>query len=170
MIAGLLLSDNKGKDCHLAFLGESCETFSVETNNEILEKLAEFQPEVLAVDSGSKQNMDRLTESEQELKDEGYSFTPTSHEIKKVKRLQSLEAGITREVGEPVETIRFDPQITSGELAVEDDSGLNSMGVDASCIENAKQFDAVLGAVTARFYQQDQYRDLGIIIPEKLED
>ncbi len=66
--------------------------------------------------------------------------------------------------------IRFEPHITAGELAIHGDDGLESYGIDTSGIRSAEQFDAALGAVTARFYQQNQARDIGIIVPENMEE
>jgi hypothetical protein len=71
--------------------------------------------------------------------------------------------------GESPDIIRFEPSITAEQLAIHDDAGFKSLGIDTSGIRSARQFDAALGAVTARFYSQNQYEDLGVIVPESLE-
>jgi len=83
--------------------------------------------------------------------------------------MEALKAQLFENMGaERPEVIRFEPQITADELAIHDDSALGSYGVDSSKIESAEQFDAMLGAITARFYEQNQVKDLGVIIPEPL--
>ncbi|MFB6204649.1 MAG: hypothetical protein ABEJ75_03310 [Candidatus Nanohaloarchaea archaeon] len=167
MNAGIILSDDTEKDCQIAFLGDKLETFSVRTNDEIVELVMEREPEVVAVDAGGEEAREELTDNEEELKEEGYIFTPHSHQDEKRKRLDALKNQLFKEMGaEQPEFIRFDPQISAEELAIQGDSGLESLGVDTADIGSAGEFDAVLGAVTARFYTQNNVRDMGIIIPE----
>ncbi|MFB6208096.1 MAG: hypothetical protein ABEJ69_01990 [Candidatus Nanohaloarchaea archaeon] len=167
MNAGIILSSEPEKDCSVAFLGDELETFSVKTNEEIVELVMERKPDVVAVDAGGEEAPEEFTENEEALKDEGYVFTPHSHQNEKRKRLEALKNQLFKEMGaEQPEFIRFDPQISSEELAIHGDSGLESLSVDTSDIESAEEFDAVLGAVTARFYTQNNVRDMGIIIPE----
>ncbi len=169
MIAGLILSNSEQEESHISFLGDETASFSIKKNSDLMEKIKEFNPEILAVDCGTEQMREELTPQEKDLKEEGYSFTPTSMEKKKSKRLQALKASLKREGVHP-EFIRFEPYITAKELAIDTDQALNSMGVDPNSLENSHQFDAMLGAVTARFYQQDQFQDLGVIVPESLYD
>ncbi len=169
MIAGLILTSDGEKKCNIAFLGDKTETFSVKTNSEIVEKIEEFQPEIVAVNVSSEQSREEFTKGEKDLIESGYSFTPSSSETKKVKRLQSLKAEIEHKTEDLPDFIRFEPHITSEELALDSDKSLESIGVSADNIGSAKEFDAVVGAVTARFYQQNQYRDLGVIVPESLD-
>ena len=172
MIAGLILTDNTDLKSCLAFIGED-ETESVEiaTNEEIIEQLSEKKPEILAVNSGTDPSRGELTEKESELKEEGHSFTPTSHDKMTSRRLEALQSQIFAEMGaEGPEVIRFDPGITSKELAIDSDEALESLGVKTGQITSARQFDAVLGAVTARFYQQNQYSDMGVIVPEPVTE
>lgn len=169
MIAGLVLKPTVEEKSQLAFLGDSLECVEAETNTDIVDKIIERRPEIVAADVGSEEGPRELTDKEQELKDEGYSFTPSSHDVKRTRRLEALEAQLFKEMGaEAPEIIRFDPKITSDELALHSDRSLESIGVEADGIESAQQFDAVLGAVTARFYQQNQFKDLGVIVPESM--
>jgi len=169
MIAGLVLSNSEKEESHITFLGDETASFSLKENSDIMDKIEEFDPEILAVDAGTEQMRGELTSQEEDLKEEGYSFTPTSMEKKKSKRLQALKASLTRQGVNP-ELIRFDPHITAKELAIDGDHALESMGVETDELNNSHQFDAMLGAVTARFYQQDQFEDLGVIVPESLSD
>lgn len=170
MIAGLILSDNEQLNSELAFVGDEVETFSVEDNQEIVEKIKEFEPEIVAVNSASEVTREEFSEQEEELKEEGYNFTPSTTESKKVKRLQALKAVLNRDMEEPIQFIRFDPHITAEELAIDSERAFESYGINASDLESARQFDAVLGAVTARFYQQQQFKDLGVIVPQSLDN
>ena len=60
--------------------------------------------------------------------------------------------------------------ITGRELAIDSDEGLEGYGIDSSGIESAQEFDAVLGAVTARFYQQGQVREMAVSVPEPVKE
>lgn len=171
MIGGLILTDRKDKLCSIAFLNGDLETHSVETNNQILELIEEKNPDFLAVNVSDETSLKEFTKKEEELKEEGFIFQPTSHEKEKVKRFEALKAQCRQELGEECpEFIRFEPQITAEELAIHSDSAFESLGVDSSDIGSSGEFDAALGAVTARFFSQNQYRDLGIIVPESLEE
>ena len=169
MIAGLILSDNLDEDCSLAFLGENLETFQVETNEEIVELVEEKSPDVLAVDAGTEQGQKEFTKQEKELKEEGYIFTPNSHQKRKVERMQSLERHLNHSMGGQIEIIRFEPQITAKELAIDSEKDLRSIGVEGE-IGNVEEFDATLGAITARFYSQGQFDDYGVVVPEPLDN
>lgn len=169
MNAGLVLKDTTEEESKLVFLGEEVDIYEVGTNDDIVELVAEKEPEVVAVDVGTEVGREEFTEQEEELKEEGYRFTPTSHETKRAKRLEALKAQVFEEMGATgPEVIRFEPQITADELAAHDDDALRSYGIDPSAIEDAEQFDAMLGAITARFYEQNQVKDLGVIVPEPL--
>lgn len=169
MISGVILSDNEQLESEISFLGDELKVFSLETNQEIVEKIKELEPEIVAVNSASEVTRTELSEQEEELKEEGYNFTPSRTESKKIKRLQALKAVLNRDMMDSPEFIRFDPQITADKLALDGDKALRAFGIDSSDIDSARQFDAVLGSITARFYQQNQFQDLGVIVPENLE-
>lgn len=169
MIAGLVLKDEPGKECGVAFLDEELETYSVESNEEIIELLEEYGPEVVAVNASDKTSIKEFSKDEEELREEGHIFTPLSHESELVKRFEALKAGCQQSLGPDMpEFVRFDPRITADELAIHNDEGLKSFGLETEDIRSSDEFDAVLGAVTARFYQQDQFEDMGIIVPGDL--
>jgi hypothetical protein len=171
MNAGIILKDTTEEETQLVFLSDETECCPVKTNDEIIELITEREPEVVAVDVGTQVGRDEFNEQEEELKEEGYSFTPTSHETKKARRLEALKARLFEEMGaSQPEVIRFEPDITAEELALHDEQALESYGIDPSSLESSEQFDAMLGAVTARFYEQNQVRDLGVVIPEPLGD
>lgn len=169
MNAGVILKNTTEEKTQLVFLGDETECREAGTNDEIIEIVKQGEPKVLAFDVGLETGRDEFTEQEEKLKEEGYSFVPTSHEPKKSRRLEGLKARLFEEMGAgSPEIIRFDPQITSEALAIDGDHALKSYGIDPSNIETAEQFDAMLGAITARFYEQNQIKDLGVIIPEPL--
>lgn len=169
MIAGLILTDTEEEESHLAFLDdEGIETYSIKDTNELVDKLVEKQPEIIAADCGTELPREELTQQEEELKEEGYSFTPTSNEKKKVERMRAIERSVQHHADKPPEVIRFDPRISSEELALHGDEALTSFGIDPSDIGSSHQFDAAVGAVTARFYAENQFEDLGVIVPQGL--
>lgn len=169
MIAGLILTDTEEEESHLAFLdNEGIETYSMKDTGEIVDRLVEKQPEIIAADCGTELSGQELTQQEQELKEEGYSFTPSSVEKKKVERMRAIERSVQHHAEKPPEIIRFDPRISSEELDLHGDNSLESFGIDPSNINSSKQFDAAVGAVTARFYAENQFEDLGVIVPQGL--
>jgi hypothetical protein len=168
MIAGLILSEDLEEECSMAFLDEEMETLEVNTNEEIVEAIEEKEPEIIAVDVGAKQNQKEFTKEEKELKEEGYVFTPNSYQKRKVERMQSLERHIKHAMGGRVEIIRFEPQITAEELDINSEEDLASLGIQGE-IGRVGEFDAVLGAVTSRFYSQSQFEDYGVVVPQNLD-
>jgi len=169
MIAGVILSDSLEQDTKISFLDEELDIHSVETNEEIVELFEEYKPEVVAFDVGTAQGKDEFTSDEQDLQDEGYIFTPNSHQQRKVERLQSLEKHVKHKLDYIPEFIRFEPQITAKELMLDDEQALKSLGIEGD-ISGAKEFDAVLGSVTARFYSQGQFEQYGVVVPESLDN
>lgn len=169
MNAGVIITDNTDKESYAAFLGDKLQTYAFKTNEELLELIAKHDPRVIAFDAGTETSMKEFNKNEEELKEEGHSFVPTSHEPRRSKRVEALKTSILHNTDKQVEVIRFEPKITADELALHDDSGLEALGIDPSGIESAGEFDAVLGAVTSRFYSQNQFEDYGVIVPEALE-
>ena len=162
-IAGLYLTE---EECKLAVLDDGLEILTLETNEDILEHLNEVN--VLAVNAALKTGRE-LDEVEEELQEEGYIFSPGENDETLRRRAAHLNQ-LIKQKGLNTELIRYDPMITSKELAIDGDQALESMGVDPENIESSHEFDAALGAVTARFYQQDQFEDLGVIVPEALHN
>jgi hypothetical protein len=171
MYCGIVFAEDDSSESHVAFLEEELETFSATTNEEIIELVAERTPELVAVNTGMQEQQE-LSDGEEQLQEEGHIFTPAQHDTQRVRRLQAFKGVLERKLpGEEIpEFIRFDPVITGRELAIDTDSALESYGVDPSDIDSAGQFDAALGAVTARFYDQEQTKDLGIQVPEALHE
>jgi hypothetical protein len=168
MIAGVILRENQDEECQIAFLGDGLECFDLVENSEIVEEIEKRDISVLAVNAGSVQGRQEFTEKEDELREEGHIFTPSSHEKTKSKRLEALKTQLHNAMGEmemPT-VVRFDPHITAERLALKSDDALRGLGIDPESIKTASQFDATLGAVTARFYEQNQYENLGVIVPE----
>lgn len=169
MIAGVVLSADKDGDCHVALLSDGLECLTVQSNAEIAEVIEERTPKVVAVDSSESSPGRSMTESEQELVEDGHSFVPNHFEAGKSKRLEDLKRRVKGALGvEMPAFIRFDPGITSSELGLDSDRALESMGIDSSAIESAAQFDAVLGAVTARYYEQNQTEEKGVVVPKNV--
>ncbi|MFT4892819.1 MAG: hypothetical protein ACI8Z7_000607 [Candidatus Nanohaloarchaea archaeon] len=169
MIAGLILTDNENEESFLAFLDDNqAETFSIKDTGKIVDKIVEKKPEVLAVNCGTELSGKELTKDEEELKEEGYSFTPSSNEKKKVERLRAIDRSLKHHMDKPSELIRFDPFISSEELALDGDRSIEALGIESSEINSSREFDAVVGAITAQFYKQNQYSESGVVIPESI--
>lgn len=165
--AGLILKDNVEEESTLVIAGpEDCKSWKLETNKDIVDILSDEEVEILAADVGMEQGREEFNKKEEKLKEEGYSFIPSGHQVKRMKRLESLAAHLDKEMGiESPEIIRFNRFISADELAIHNDEGLESLGFDTSSLESSEEFDAMLGAVTARHYEQGDFRDMGIIIP-----
>ncbi|PSH02010.1 MAG: hypothetical protein BRC26_02635, partial [Nanohaloarchaea archaeon QH_8_44_6] len=90
MIAGLILKDDTDKESTIVFLDdEGLECESANTNDEIVDKLTSKDPDIVAVDAGDEQAAAELNEDERQLKEEGYSFTPSSHDKTRARRLKA---------------------------------------------------------------------------------
>ncbi len=163
MIAGLYLTE---EECTLAVIDDWIKIEEYETNSEIVDNIQEI--EILAINAPLTSGRE-LEKQEEELEEEGYLFSPGAHDETLRRRAAHLKQ-LIQQTGLETELIRYDPMITSRELALDGDKALESMGFETSDIKKSRDFDAVLGAVTARFYDQDQYEDLGVIVPEALHN
>lgn len=170
MYCGIIFAEDDSKDSQVAFLGEEIKVFTVTSNKEIIELVSERKPDLVAVNTGME-DINHLSAEEEELKEEGFIFTPSRHDTHRVRRFQSFEGLLKRSMSmdEVPEFLRFNPSITRKELAIDGDSALESYGIETEDINSAGEFDAVLGAVTARFYDQGQADDRGIVVPEPLQ-
>ena len=171
MLCGVVLGETEEEESSVSFLSDEIESFTVESNEEIVELVKERKSNMVAVNTGLEERR-RLSDEEEELQEEGFIFTPAKDDVKRVRRFQSLKAHIAHDLpGDEIpEYIRFDPVITGRELAVDSDKALDSYGVDPSDIDSSYEFDATLGAVTARFFQENQVRDLSVSVPRPLRD
>lgn len=167
---GIILSETDEEKSAVAFLDDEVKSQQVETNSEIAEKIEEASPAIVAVNTGLEESK-TLSDGEEELQEEGHIFTPASQDTMRVRRFQDLKRRVEHVMGaEAPEFIRFDSVITGRELALDDDRGLESLGLETSGINSSKEFDAVLGAVTARFHDQGQSSEMGVVVPEPLKD
>ncbi|MFO7794496.1 MAG: hypothetical protein R6V35_06005 [Candidatus Nanohaloarchaea archaeon] len=163
MIAGLYLTEN---ECTLAVIDDGIKIEEYETNQEIVDNLEDV--DILSVNAPLTSGRE-LEQQEEELQEEGYIFSPGAHDETLRRRAAHLKQLIEQK-GVMTEMIRYDPMITSKELALDGDKALESMGFETYNIKKSRDFDAVLGAVTARFYDQEQFEDFGVIVPEALHN
>jgi predicted nuclease with RNAse H fold len=170
MLCGISFGES-GENAAVAFISEETESVSVESNKEILDLVKDKTPQIVAVDTGLEERRS-LSESEEKLQEEGFIFTPAKDDVRTVRRFLSLKGSVSQNIpGDEIpEYIRFNPVITGRELAIDSDEGLEGYGIDSSGIESAQEFDAVLGAVTARFYQQGQVREMAVSVPEPVKE
>lgn len=170
MIAGLILKDSNDEESHLALLGDNLECMCLNTNEDIVQELKERNVEIVAVNAPLEVGRKQFNQGERDLKEEGHVFTPSSSMKTEARRLEALRDRAFNVMGsDSPDFIRFDPNITAKELALDSDNAMDSLGVDASGLEGAEEFDAALGAVTARFYQQNQFEEMGVVVPEPLK-
>ena len=171
MLCGIILGETEKEESSVSFLSDEIESFIVDSNEEIVELIKERKPSIVAVNTGLEERR-RLSDEEEELQEEGFIFTPAKDDVKRVRRFQALKAHIAHELtGDEIpEYIRFDPIITGRELAVDSDKALSSYCIDPSDIDSSNEFDATLGAVTGRFFQENQVRDLSVSVPKPLRD
>jgi len=171
MLCGIVLGETEEEDTSIAFFSDELESFTVSSNEEVVELVKEKKPSIIAVDTALEERR-RLSDEEEQLQEEGFIFKAAKDDVKKVRRFQSLKAHIAHELtGDEIpEYIRFDPVITGRELAIDSDKALEGYGVNPPDIDSSSEFDATLGAVTARFFQENQVRDLSISVPEPLRE
>ena len=171
MLCGIVFSETEEKDSSVAFLSDGIESFTFETNEEVIELVKERKPQLIAVNTGLEERK-RLSDGEEKLQEEGFIFTPAKDDVKRIRRFLAFKAFLAQKLSgdELPEYIRFDPVITGRELAIDTDEALEGYGIDASDINSAGEFDAALGAVTARFFQKNQVRDLSVSVPEPLRE
>ena len=137
MIAGIVL----GEEPRIAKLDdEGVEVVEFADPGELMEELEEGF-EVVALEFPPEDGSD--------LVEEGFSFMPLEMRDIRLKTLKDLEEGIKMRTG--AEVVGFLPEISRESLGVVEFRGL----------------EAVLGAVTARFYQEDMCIDRGVQIPRQ---
>jgi len=165
MIAGLNLSTEG--ESKLAILSDETRIISMDTNEEIMEAIPE-KVDILAVNAPLNPG-EGLTEKEEELVDEGHQFSPSTQNKTLGRRAMHLKQLMAQNKPN-IEFIRYDPMLTSKELAIDGDDALKSYGISIDSISSSSEFDAVLGAVTARFYQEGACEDLGVQVPTSFEE
>lgn len=107
---------------------------------------------------------------EEELIKEGYSILPQEMRNRRLlERAEFLCNSIKRSgVGSTI--IESNPGLVAKKLGITGDRQLEAYGVDTSDVENVYEFDALLLALTARFYAEDEYEDKDIILPKSLDE
>lgn len=168
---GIVLTEEDENKSAIATLGDEVESEKVETNEELADIIREVSPNIIAVNTGLKETR-KMSEKEEELQEQGHIFTPAYQDNTRVRRFQDLKRRLEQSMApeDVPEFIRFDSVITGRELALEDDKGLKSLSVETSDINSSKEFDAVLGAVTARFHSQGQTENMDVVVPQTLKD
>lgn len=169
-LAGVDLAESDEINSAVAVLSnEGVKSDEFETNEEILEFLEKEKPDTVAVNSGMEESRE-LSEGEEKLEDEGFIFTAAKDDTQRVRRFQDLKRRMIErfDADERPEFIRYSPMITNRELAIDGDAGLESYGIETDEIKSSRELDAVLGAITSRFYSQGQFKDMGVIVPEPM--
>ncbi|MCJ7479258.1 MAG: hypothetical protein MUP63_03730 [Candidatus Nanohaloarchaeota archaeon QJJ-7] len=188
MYCGILLSGSTDEDSCVAFLEEGAiETFSVETNDEIIELVDEKSPEIITLNASperkqrgegfsepedSEGSLDpetasKFREGEQELVEEGHSLLPQRMREKSVlERADHLSRRIEAS-GSGSQIIESNSRIVTEILDLSGDEELEDLGIETSDIETVWEYDAVVLAVVAKLYSDDRCEEHGIIVPEE---
>jgi len=168
---GIKVSGERETPCGLAFLSDDVETFSETDDEQILKLIEERQPKIIAFSTSMQRSRpgEGFSEDEDELVDEGHSFLPRGMVDKdEIERAIFLRDSIKRLSFIP-EMIECRPAVTMEALDIEGDADLEDFGIETSSIHNTQEFDAVLAAVTAKFYANDRFKEKGFVVPEQLE-
>lgn len=166
---GLVMQKSKDIDCGVAFLSDKVECFSETEDRDILELIKERKPDIIAFNTPLKASKtdQKFREGEQDLIDEGFSFLPRSmHNKHKLERTEFMKNTLKREVPQ-AEIIECRPMITAEVLDVEGDEDLENLGIETEEIHSTIEFEALLAAITAKYYANEMYRDKGFILPEQ---
>jgi len=172
VFCGLVLSGDRQTPCGVAFLGEGLETFTETDDERILEFIEDRRPTVVAftVPTDGSNVQEGFREDEQEMVEEGHSFLPPSmHDKAELERALFLRNSLQR-LGFLHDVIECRPMISAEVLGVEGDQELEDLGVPTEDIRTMREFEAVLAAVTAKFYANDQYEEKDFIVPKRLEE
>ena len=166
-VCGIRLTGDKDRECSVAVLGEELETFSTEDDREIVERVSEERPAVVAFTNPHTRRTEKgFREDEEELVDEGYSFLPPSmFENDLLERTEFIKKSIQQNYRP--EFIETRPEVSSEILGIENDRDLEMLDMDTGEIESVGEFEAVMAALTARMYTENDYEDKGFIVPKK---
>ena len=136
MLCGIVFGEKEEDESSVAFLSDEIESFTVNSNKEIIELVKDREPSIIAINTGLEERR-RLSDEEEELQEEGFIFTPAKDDVKRVRRFQSFKTHLAQEVSgdELPEYIRFDPIISGRELAIDSDSEFEGYGIDPSDID-----------------------------------
>ncbi|MFB6265693.1 MAG: hypothetical protein ABEI07_01265 [Candidatus Nanohaloarchaea archaeon] len=171
MQCGIVLSGDLSEDSQVAFLEkDSLETFSVSTNDEIVELLEGRRPEVTALNAPPEKvgrgKTGQFREGEQDLVEEGHSILPQGMRDSAVlERAEHLSRSIEA-AGVGTTIIESVPRLAASILDLSGDEDLERLGVSTGEIENVGEYDAVVLAVVAALYADNRCEDHGIVVPE----
>ncbi len=166
---GLVMQKSKDIDCGVTFLSDKVECFSEKEDESIVELIKERKPDVVAFNAplNVSKTGEGFKKGEKDLIEEGFSFLPRSmHDSDKLERTEFMKDILKRKVPQ-AEIIECRPMITAEVLDIEGDKDLEELGIDTDEIHNTKEFEALLAALTAKYYANEMYRDKGFIVPKK---
>lgn len=170
---GLVMQKSKDIECGVAFLSDKVECFSEKDDKNILKLIKERDPDVVAFNTPlkAKKTDKEFREGEEDLIEEGFSFLPREmHDRNKLERTEFMKNTLKREVPQ-AEIIECRPMITAEVLGIEGDDELEDLGLETEDIHSTTEFEALLAAITAKYYANEMYRDKGFVLPkEEMEE
>ncbi len=164
-VCGVKLKGEKQEECSVAILGEELETFSTKDDSEIVERISEEQPSVVAFTNPLTKPKDKdFRDDEQELVEDGHSFLPPSmFDNQLIERTVYIKKAIQQNYRPQV--IETRPKVSSDILNIENDRDLELLGIKTEDIETMEEFESVVAAITARKYLKNSCKDKGFIVP-----
>ncbi len=168
---GIVLSGDAGTRCAVAFLSDELETFTEKDDQRLLELIEERKPVVVAftVPMEGSNVQEGFRDGEQDMVDDGHAFLPVEmRDNDEMERALFLKNSLQRS-GFMHEVIECRPMISAEVLGVQGDDELEDLGVPTDDIHNMTEFEAVMAAVTAKFYANDRYEEKGFIVPKRLD-
>jgi predicted nuclease with RNAse H fold len=109
-------------------------------------------------------------EGEEDMVEEGHAFLPAEmHDNDEMERALFLKNSLQRS-GFMHEVIECRPMVSAEVLGIQGDDELGDLGVPTEGIRNMREFEAVVAAVTAKFYANDRFEEKGFIVPKRLDD
>ncbi|MHC1582493.1 MAG: DUF429 domain-containing protein [Candidatus Syntropharchaeia archaeon] len=164
MIAGIDLSGSPKKISGLCIMGTTTKTFSVYRDEEILEIIEREKPEIIAIDAPLSFRGTAYRDGDREIR-KFYKILPLT--FFGMKKLTERGIELKKRLG-GYRVIEVYPHASKEVLGIKNPRDLEKFGVSVD-IKNEHEFDAVICALTGRFYFQGMYKKFGdedpIILP-----
>lgn len=185
---GIMLTGEKEKPCGLAFISdEGVTTHSTTGDEEIMSLLEDNRPKIIALNAPAErakknklhespddddesaldpETSQMFTKDEEELVNEGHALLPQEMRDQQLLERAEFLVNTVKRAGIGAQFIQSKPNLIAETLNVEGDTMLEAYGIDTSDIEHVREHDALLLAFTAKRYDEEDYEDKDIILPE----
>lgn len=158
--AGIKIPQSTGQLKAVIVSQESTDRIEAQNISSLSQAMSSSGVDIAAVNSALRARSN-LTDIEEQATKSGHSLTPGYMNSKRTARARDL----VRLLKPETDVIRYVPQASMDSLLAYEDDDLESLGVETGPLQDSGDFEAALGAVTARLYSQGQFKDQGIIVP-----